>query len=122
MKKFITGIILDTDEAEDIKNIDGDINYNDAAFGDYIVHALFDITDAEHPIMVILEDNIHHPVESEIKSFFYALNYCKMPYELTNEVIFVTEGNPYDTDYSKLSILVKGSTKTCNLKDNINEI
>lgn len=118
MKKFITGIILDTDEVEDIKNINGKVNYNDAACGDYIIHALFDITDAEHPITVILEDNIHHPVESEIKSFFYALNYCKIPYALTNEVIFVTEGNPYDTDYSKLSIFLQGSTNLYNLEEN----
>lgn len=61
----------------DEKTWDGeDYDYDDITCGDYIVFALWDITDENHPKMIMCDDNIHTPIESDIESFIEGVKYA----------------------------------------------
>ena len=115
MKKFVWGIILDEGE---YLTLEPDANYGDLAFGDYIVHGLFDITDSEKPKTLYLDDNTHTNIEASIEAFFEGLDYCGLPYELSTENVFWTKDSSYETDYTKLNLCVKGSSTVYNNEDN----
>ena len=50
-------------------------DYDDVTNGDYIVFALWDITDENHPKMIMCDDNTHTDIESEIEAFIKGVKY-----------------------------------------------
>lgn len=66
--KFIHAIVMDTDEFNALEEHTWDY----LSDGDYIVHCLYDV-DNEH--IIILEDNTHQPVVSQIETFLEGVRY-----------------------------------------------
>ena len=51
-------------------------DYDDVTSGDYIVFALWDITDICNPKLIMCDDNTHTSIESDIESFIKGIKYC----------------------------------------------
>lgn len=113
-KHFIWGIICAKQEIQDAEKVDGYVNYYNMNEGDYILNGLYDITDPANPITVFHEDNTHSPIESMINNFFKGIDYMKIPYTLTSEVVFSAPDNVYSAAYKDLEIVCEGSTQTYN--------
>jgi hypothetical protein len=77
-------------------------DYDDVAFGDYVVFALWDITDEEHPKLIMCDDNTHTCIEDTIEAFLDGVRYnVDIMYYSKNILLCEREYNP-TFDVSKL--------------------
>ena len=106
MKKFVSGIIVSKAEMEEF-NFQ---NWYDANDGDYIVHALFDITHPKHPKTIMINDNTHTAIEDEIEAFIAGIDYADVTYSHKTRKLWVNENNCvscYDANYFDLVEVVE---------------
>ena len=101
MKKFVSGIIVAKDAQEECQYED----WYDAAFADYAVHALYDITEPENPKIIFINDNIHASIEDIIESFISGIEYSGIPYKYENHKFWILEDekkSEYNANFSDL--------------------
>ena len=97
MKKFVSGVIVAKDAQEECQYED----WYDAAFADYAVHALYDITEPENPKTIFINDNIHDIIES----FISGIEYSGIPYKYENHKFWILEDekkSEYNANFSDL--------------------
>lgn len=101
MKKFISGIIVSKEEKEEFNLQD----WYDANNGDYIIHALFDITDPENVITIMIDDNTHTSIEDQIESFIAGIEYSNIEFSHEARKLWVNINDHrtcYDVEFSDL--------------------
>ena len=101
MKKFISGIIVSKEEKEEFNLQD----WYDANNGDYIVHALFDITNPENVITIMIDDNVHSSIETEIESFIAGIEYSNIEFSYEAKKLWINTNDHktcYDVKFSDL--------------------
>ena len=77
-------------------------DYDDIANGDYIVFALWDITDENNPKLIMCDDNTHTCIEDMIEAFLDGVRYNRdIVYYSRNILLCEHEYNP-TFDVSKL--------------------
>ena len=52
-------------------------DYDDVTSGDYVVFALWDITDENYPKLLLCNDNCHSNIEFEIECYLKGVAYCQ---------------------------------------------
>ena len=105
MKKFISGIIVSKEEKEEFNFQD----WYDANGGDYIVHALFDITNPENITTIMINDNIHSSIEDKIESFIAGIEYSNIEFSHEAKKLWVNINDHrscYDVEFSDLSEII----------------
>ena len=101
--KFIHAVIFDVDEFNNgLYNTE---DWGDLTDGDYVVHCLFCETTED---LIVLEDNIHAPVEQTISSFLDGVRYVYDEVIVKKAYIIVDNGLSYDKEAATLC-LVEGA-------------
>lgn len=77
-------------------------DYDKVAFGDYVVFALWDVTDEKNPKLIMCDDNTHTCIEDMIEAFLDGVRYnIDITYYSRNILFCEMEYNP-TFDVSKL--------------------
>lgn len=108
MKTFVSGIILTKEEAKEFEYTD--IDYDMVASGDYIVHALFEVTNEGSSLTIYNDDNCHSSIVSDIESFIEGFSWSHQPAKHIQHCVFVTDKDPYSAYYKELTLLYDGET------------
>lgn len=91
--KFIHAVVFQKDDFEgghyDISD------WGDLTDGDYVVHALYDCENQE---VVMVDDNVHSRIETEIEAYFKGIERCC--HEVTETKVFIVLKEGYYDEYN----------------------
>ena len=70
-------------------------DYDDVAFGDYVVFALWDITNPDNPSLIMCDDNTHTSITSDIDSFIDGVKYVEEEVTFIKDKILICKESDY---------------------------